>query len=120
MRRHLRFAAVPAAALLAAGAAAGCKSGSGEPAPTPTQAAVRTAAPTPAKTPVDPAKLPEAWRADAAGLPAHVLEPLAFIKFMLDEHEPTMSQVVCHCCNKSLAQCYLDTATRAAKACSPL
>lgn len=85
------------------------------PARTPTQAVA-----TPVALPVDPASLPAAHRADAATLPQNVASSLAFIQMMLTEQRSTMDLVTCHCCNKTLAQCYLDTATKAAKACSPL
>ena len=64
--------------------------------------------------------LPAAHRPDAATLPLNVATSLAFIEKMLNEQRPTMELVTCHCCGKALAQCYLDTATKAAKACSPL
>lgn len=107
-------------ALVAGVAVAGVivkSSSGGAPTPTPTPVAHRTGAPVPA---VDPAKLPAAYRADA-NLSANVAQNLVFIEEMLNgPHRPTMEQVTCHCCNKSLAQCYMDTATKAAKACSPL
>ena len=84
------------------------------PTPAPTPVAVK-----PVATPVDPSKLPAAYRADA-GIPQNVAASLAFIEMMLTEQRPTMELVTCHCCSKSLAQCFLDTATKAAKACSPL
>lgn len=110
-------------ALVAAVAAAGIivanNGGGGAPTPTPTPVARRTAAPV--ATPVDASKLPAAYRADAAMLPANVASNLVFIEDMLNgKYRSTMDQVTCHCCNKSLAQCYSDTATKADKACSPL
>lgn len=105
---------VLAAALLSA---AGCTN---EPKPVATPVPARTPLARPVATPVDPSKLPAAHRPDAATLPSNVASSLAFIQTMLDEQRPTMELVTCHCCGKSLAQCYLDTATKAAKACSPL
>ena len=106
--------------LLVIAAAAACTTEKPAAPPTPTQttAAIKTATPTP--EPVDPMKVPEAWRTDVVGLPPHFGKSLAFIKTMLDGHETTMRAVVCYCCGKSLYQCYADTAKRAAKACSPL
>lgn len=71
-------------------------------------------------TSVDPLSLPAAYRAEAASLQPNVSSALAFIQTMLDEQRATMEQVTCHCCGKSLAQCYGDTATKAGKACNPL
>lgn len=96
--------------------AAGCTTES-KPAATPTPAPANTPV---AVKPVDGSKLPAAYRAEAATLPQNVAASLAFIEMMLTEQRPTIDLVTCHCCNKSLAQCYLDTATKAAKACSPL
>ena len=97
---------------------AGCSTGSKPTAPTPTPAPVRT--PAAVATPFDAMTLPPAHRADAGRLPGNVLSRLAFIHTMLEEHKATMEQVTCYCCGKPLAQCYMDTATKAAKACSPL
>ena len=106
---------------LAAGVAAAAvivNNNNAAPSATPTPAPVaRAHQPAPA---VDPAKLPAAYRADK-NIPANVATNLVFIEEMLNgPHRPTMDQVTCHCCNKSLSQCYMDTATKAAKACSPL
>ena len=111
------FAGIALAAGVAVAAVIVNSNGTGGPAATPTPVARRTSAPTPA---VDPAKLPAAYRADM-NLPANVAQNLVFIEEMLNgPHRPTMDQVTCHCCNKSLSQCYMDTATKADKACSPL
>lgn len=112
----------PRALLLAAlfVSAAACKSGekaASTPVPTSTPSAPTAR---PQATPFELSAFPEAWRADAPHLPRHVQEPLAFVKKMLDEHSATMDAITCHCCAKSLTKCYVDTALRAAKACSPL
>lgn len=101
-------------------AVAGCSTGSKPAAPTPTPAPARTPMAAAAATPFDPLTLPPAHRLDAARLPGNVLSSLAFIHTMLEEHKDTMQQVTCYCCGKPLSQCYMDTATKAAKACSPL
>jgi hypothetical protein len=109
---------IPAALALVLLAAAGCSTSSkpaATPTPTPAPAPVRPAAP-----PVDVTKLPPAHQAGAASLQPNVAASLVFIQTMLTEHKSTMEQVTCYCCGKSLAQCYMDTATKAAKACSPL
>lgn len=109
---------ISAALAFALLATAGCSTSSKPAAtPTPTPAPVKSAGKAP---PFDVAKLPPAHQADAARLQPNVASSLIFIQQMLDDHRPTMEQVTCYCCNKSLAQCYLDTATKAAKACSPL
>lgn len=69
---------------------------------------------------IDAGRIPEAWRAELTSLPPNATEALVFIKTMLDSHAADMDQLTCHCCKKTLKQCYLDTATRAPKACSPL
>ena len=107
----------PLALIAIALLAVGCTTES-KPAATPTPARTPLSA-QPVATPVDASKLPAAYRADA-GIPQNVAMNLAFIETMLTEQRPTMDLVTCHCCSKSLAQCYLDTATKAAKACSPL
>ena len=105
-----------AAIALALLAAAGCSTSSKPAAtPTPTPAPVK-----PVASAIDVTKLPPAHQADAAKLPPNIASSLVFIQSMLDDHKSTMEQVTCYCCGKSLAQCYLDTATKAAKACSPL
>jgi hypothetical protein len=100
-------------------AAAGCSTSSKPAAtPTPTPAPLKPSAAAPPS--VDVTKLPPAHQADAAQLAPDIASSLVFIQSMLEEHKPTMEKVTCYCCGKSLAQCYLDTATKAAKACSPL
>ena len=92
---------------------ASCKRAEQPPPPTP--------APTPVAAPTaDRSKLPAAWKDASDVLPDTWVASLAFIDTMLVEHEGTAEKVTCHCCKKSLAQCFRETRDRVQGSCPPL
>lgn len=108
MRRLLPLLLLPAAF------AASCtKTEPSAPAATPTSAptiAAATAAP----------KVPAAWADVADQLPPSWVGSLAFAETMVKDHGAVIDQVTCHCCNKSLGECFRGTIGRQPNSCPPL